>query len=449
MTSETCPHCLLTFTHAEKHVELCKVNQPYVQINKTQCVLCMKTFKNEEILYAHFRIKHPFVGKNAGQRRCSLCLNYVSALPEHLKLCQRVFEFSNLQELACQICQKKFRDQRNLYYHIDKHLQANEGPKRTITGMKIALRSKGKSNGKYFICPHCSKPKQTANFERHEELCKLLLPYIIKQKQCGICLKKTKNRTFLFRHFQSSHPELTKNAGHQCPLCMNHYSNDEHLKLCKKLIHFANIKDFSCKVCQRKCLNRGQLYTHIKHYHMKDVENHVLSLIQNKLSKERKLYSKISDYYQCLMCNYSFTSKYALIEHIISLHDKVLNDDIEQGNIRPRDESIVEYNNAKSGELPMENVSMISPEVKKEIIEEIIEESKVESQMEIFESQMEVKEEIKQEYEAENQIDIIHKTETKSMETGFFKCQICPKAFSSEQLVKMHVQIFHKISITN
>ena len=138
-----------------------------------------------------------------------------------------------------------------------------------------------------YVCSYCSKPYEIKIFERHEELCKVFFPYTMKKHKCGLCFKKTKSRSLLFEHFNHAHPELINNAGiwHQCSLCLNHFSIDskaEHIETCKKLINFANMKTFSCRVCQKKCMNSIHLYTHIKGKHLEYVENPVLSLAFSK-----------------------------------------------------------------------------------------------------------------------------------------------------------------------
>ena len=116
MNHEECPHCFMTLQQKslEKHEKICKLNQPYV-INKTQCSLCMKKYETISLLYIHFRRNHPEVGQNVGQSQCPVCQNYfTSVFQQHLSLCQRAFEFANLQEMKCKICQMKYSEQNNL-----------------------------------------------------------------------------------------------------------------------------------------------------------------------------------------------------------------------------------------------------------------------------------------------------------------------------------------------
>ena len=316
----------------------------------------------------------------------------------------------------------------------------------------VLIRQKsGKKSGKKrgcHICSYCSKPYEIKIFERHEELCKVLHPFIVKSNECGLCFKKLKNRKLLTLHFLNVHPELIKNAGnlHQCSLCLIHISidsKDEHIKSCKKLINFANMKTFSCKLCEKKCLNPIDLYAHIKEYHLGYVENPVIILAYSKredqedhdsVQDERKMYSKINDHYQCLLCSDSvIILKETLIEHLKLSHKKVLRDDIEQENAGPKDESIIGHKNVESGEL---SISMISPDVKKEIIKE----SEFESQIKIInESLIEVNEEILsleiiEEPEEKTQMDMMVEILTKSNETKngekLHQCSICLNHFS-------------------
>ena len=588
----SCSSCFKKFPSwtIKKHEHVCKIVQPLI-VNENQCRLCWKRCDNG--LFTHFHINHPELVNITKKEQCPICSNHFSVQTfnervgiGHLNLCRRVFNFANLENLSCKICQNQYDFQAKLYSHIhrkhpeevDEYILSQEKPEKMIavdkksgietfytklsdryhcfkcnisckckgtftdhlkidhnkrlqndltfdeeeddssnedenlvmfftkdhknielpseivtvnnpqaeneenlepmekvneksdsylekskklknldkfankdkisksyinnikaqkTLSKVAkiksklakeerlcqerkpkkkLFTQGKARkGKTFIsvCVHCLEPHSLQNIEKHEEICKIIQPYIINKNQCNICLKKLKKKGWLINHFRMAHPEVAQNLGKtKCPVCFNHFSiykQDSHERSCKKYHRFAHLHNFSCKFCGNAYKSQCKVYSHIEQNHLQEVENHVSS------------------------------QKYLLKEHV-----KNPNLFLKE-NISPSNEMYVEcpeFENVESFHVDKEKKQ--EPEV--ENLMEIIDETKKKS------NEMIIGEE-NHEPEIENQMEIINETKNQSNANGIvlgtFKCQLCSEVFASMQEIELHIEVFHKISNTH
>ena len=139
--------------------------------------------------------------------------------------------------------------------------------------------------GKLVVCKNCSHsysfPSRKLE-ENHNERCKILVPFGLKDLKCTICPFETdSSKKFLF-HFSLKHPEksrsvpttphftenLPKNLFKNCQFCNDEIlvkSFEFHISQCQ---NFQALHDeHRCKLCFEQCPNIRETLIHIKKNH--------------------------------------------------------------------------------------------------------------------------------------------------------------------------------------
>ncbi|KAJ8866914.1 hypothetical protein PR048_032776 [Dryococelus australis] len=239
------------------------------------CEICGKIFSGGCVLNRHIRCVHR-TSKNGF--RCAKCKKFFRSLAEISTHFKRIH--LNVKQSECQICFKKFFDDKALLVHIRNHLDYRP-----------------------FTCSFCeatfySNRDMRAHKKIHEDL---KLP-------CSKCGKVFRNAHLLNAHSRYH----TGKCKYECASCgaafVKKASLRDHITT-----HFAT-KAFTCEHCDKAFWSRRHLFRH-RQVHTENYKCELCGRVCHALPMFEKHVLTHLDKYNCKNCGVEFTAVRKLQEH--------------------------------------------------------------------------------------------------------------------------------------
>ena len=403
-----CLHYVSVYTCNTEHLRVCKKVIEFANLQDYSCKICQQSLIDQKNLYLHIenhltKIELPSkrhkkfvqnytqVGESFQCSKCSVTCDSQDVMIDHLKLQKEVLRKTNQSNIEDNFVINAANSGLSteavnaLKESVSQSENFESEPHWEATAVNCPTDwKKIKTPKTLHFCPYCSKKFPSWSIKKHKQICQIVQPLIVNENQCRLCWKKCKNG--LHTHFNLFHPELIKNADkEQCPICSNYFPLEifknnrqtDHLSSCRRVINFADLENFSCKICHSKYDQQGKLYTHIQRKHSEVVEKYALSQ-ENSVKgnfKDKNLgielfYKRLSDRYHCFKCNISCKCKGTFIDHLKIDHNTKLREDltIEQEDLLNEDENLVLFytKDHKNNELPSEIITVNNLQVETE-----------------------------------------------------------------------------------
>lgn len=209
--------------------------QLHANDNPFSCSYCEKTFKTDFKLKAHTLVhtKRPFI--------CSEC-------NQDFRRKQNLVTHKKNVHHICPVCSERFQNQPELHQHRKVHM--SDG---TLSGLSFP---KSKVSGPLH-CPECNKTLKSERCLRNH------LKYHSGRRpfSCSICDETFTSNTRLKTHMKTHTGEGQRAS---CPVCRKRFR-----KQASVIAHMKSHRDkpFSCSVCERSYMDRGDLTLHLAHIH--------------------------------------------------------------------------------------------------------------------------------------------------------------------------------------
>ena len=390
-----CELCGKAFPHRSnmiRHVRLVHENKGILKPKNHQCGKCERTFYSKEKLLLHQEIRH-----NVTNFQCKICDKIFSlkatlkshTLSVHDKVkikcdfCPDVFsQRANMlrhikivhkkEKVQCLKCEKSFCDKSTMKLHVQSVHNVSKSKcdlceeifdlkPYMIKHMKIVHKNEIFGNEKGYKCDHCEKSFVSwKTFKRHM----VLIHEKSRDFKCEKCEKTFLWKPNLVRHIEIVH-EKVKN--HQCSQCNKQFSLIQSLESHVKAVHLK-IKDEQCNLCKKTFSNVGNLRRHCRLVHKisrkmwkdksselrgkvkfevhKNSSNHSTE-INNVKNEEKEVeipkepaIRQNPEFYQCNICDTSFSFKENYIEHMQGLHkkSKILDEELKSSIITVKEE---------------------------------------------------------------------------------------------------------------
>ncbi|XP_050540127.1 gastrula zinc finger protein XlCGF42.1-like [Daktulosphaira vitifoliae] len=206
--------------------------------------------------------------------------------------------------LICQMCNKTFKVQSHLDYHLLTHsgkkpYKCTDCEKCFFTKSKMIEHRIVHSVRSHF-CSICSK-----GFKRKRSLEIHLKTHVIEKPfQCITCSKYFKNKQCLKKHLIRKHSDI---KAYSCDICKRKFSLKDSLVSHKK-IHVGSTQ-FACYLCNQRFKEKRYLQRHLGTHNKKNVLN-------------------------CPMCMKEFTRKDNLDRHMRNTHLELENISNQEHTIR-------------------------------------------------------------------------------------------------------------------
>ncbi|XP_066601141.1 PR domain zinc finger protein 5-like isoform X2 [Prorops nasuta] len=271
-------------------------------INNLDCDICNKKFDKVDYLYRHLR-------KHTGEFICTTCL-VVFARKENL-ISHSCFTHRLNPEYECSYCQKTFIQKKYLKRHMVKHIATGKCKWCSHVFMSETDRKLHKCVAPNHECIQCKKKfvhkmHLTRHMKSHTAL-KVVQKKVKKKQMCKsvICEKcgdLFKNQHSLKQHLRSHGEKL-----YECDVCHSRFHRIGVLKE-HKAIH-RNVQ-VACSICEKKLKSKKALDIHMLLHGNKKYQCDKCDKIHG---------DKIT--YSCPHCPIQFTSKSSFDKHV-SYHVK-------------------------------------------------------------------------------------------------------------------------------
>ncbi|KAH1003731.1 hypothetical protein HUJ04_003601 [Dendroctonus ponderosae] len=254
------------------------------------CESCSKGFVTKHEYFKHMNYRH---GNNPNI--CDFCGRACydkAALINHLKTHELDY---NTEKFPCEICDKKFAQQRGLHQHF----------------LRIH-----KDGGQRYVCDICGKKIHSKDsLKNHVNMHKGT-----KSIQCPQC-----NKTFGLRSTMKQH--LLTHTGekpHSCPLCYKCFTQRGPLKAHLN-IHYGQ-KPFACELCEGRS---DILSVFLQEYDTKDFDDILIQcplcrkgFKNQKFLKKHMICHTDERPFVCPICNRAFKRAHEVKNHMISVHEQ-------------------------------------------------------------------------------------------------------------------------------
>ncbi|XP_059171073.1 uncharacterized protein LOC131952446 [Physella acuta] len=328
-----CDLCDRIFIRKEElnwHTPVCTTRQKIQQEGSAPCETCGEVF-SEWLAFKEHHMTHTH------PHRCDKCgKRFIKIGTLHNHKCEAIGETGADQTnlLACEICQKTFKNERYLSRHLSLHGQPefacefcgklftrkdylNDHQCRLPNGTTVRMVRK---KNRLFIkdnlaCPDCGK-----SFSSRSNMMKHLKVHGEKQAECHICRKKFHYENYLKLHIATVHE---KQYQLQCTHCGKVLFSKTGLIAHIKQFHADTIKLYPCPKCGKTFRQKGNMKTHlISHTKERAYKCDVCGKAfkyPDQLNRHR-LEHTLQQKYSCELCDKQFVRTYELRNHMRNYH---------------------------------------------------------------------------------------------------------------------------------
>lgn len=279
--------------------------------------------------------------------QCEFCSESFSCDQLLIDHCAR----KHTKDVKCQHCEKSFYWEKDLHFHMRKHIKKGRGYKCQIcTGLFIESKelkehmkmhdSEDAITDGSFPCDICDRKfKSNRTLQEHKKR--------FSHKQCEVCLEYFSSDATLFNHF-NVHVVQTA-PSYRCDQCDDIFSTKRLLKMHRKKHHLyecemcsaefqrkADIKShlrmectkrtlFHCSICKKSFLSEDNCNAHLRIRHF---ERNKCEFCSEKFLKRSELldhlnkHSDIEHPYQCQICLSTMTSRFIFNLHLKSHNNR-------------------------------------------------------------------------------------------------------------------------------
>ncbi|XP_053382432.1 uncharacterized protein LOC128549542 isoform X2 [Mercenaria mercenaria] len=317
-----CERCGKNFASKEEldgHKGLCETLEGIRLYGSGKCTVCFETFSNSKAFRNHFLSHtHPY--------HCDKCdkrFLRIGTLNSHDCEC--------LNESACNVCSKTFKNQTNL----DKHIKENGCMRYQCSACNEQFRSKSMAkdhnciieatedveaeivsiNNVREVCPTCGK-----SFSSKSNLTKHMILHGEKKYGCPHCAKFFHLDVYLKEHITCVHYNIFK---YQCNVCGRLLKSKTGLIAHTRIFHAKNAEVFPCTKCGKVFKQKGNLRSHM--YSHSKARNFKCDVCikafkyPDQLSRH-KLEHKLMPRLKCSHCDKEFLRTYDLKKHLQVYH---------------------------------------------------------------------------------------------------------------------------------
>ncbi|CAL8131567.1 unnamed protein product [Orchesella dallaii] len=343
------PECKICHKTFRAHTVLVRHNKSHSEIKEYLCVFCNKLFSGSTKLQEHIIVIHtkerPF--------KCNTC-ERLFPLEKHLKQHSRIH--SDKTYYDCPHCDKKFKQNASLYYHLKQfHLGGAAAMKKvccsvcntmvTANGLRRHIQSKH-TGERPFQCDICK-----LKFARQDQLkCHSRVHSDKTYYNCSECGETFKFLATLNLHIEQAHTSEENRRKFHCTHCKESFVSKNKLEthksqahgiqrsmnfeclFCGKKMHSSTSlenhyrmhlreKPFICKICGSSFDQRSNFNSHMN-IHDESYQKPLgcdrcprRFVDKGQLAVHLKIHDDIKDIF-CELCDKAFRSQYALHMHI-------------------------------------------------------------------------------------------------------------------------------------
>ncbi|XP_055842248.1 zinc finger protein 189-like [Episyrphus balteatus] len=206
------------------------------------CSQCDKSYTNQGNMERHVRSAHKLERKFQCYE-CGASFGRADILKMHM------FMHTDQRTIECKICQKKFKTNQSLHYHMRVH---KNKPVRVKKPKKDKPKSKSKSQ--IYLCDQCDKISR----HRTTHLNHMRTHTGDKPFKCSIC-----DKAFRTTSARTNHELLhTDKRPHTCKSCGLSFRQTSHLS--SHMLTHTGDKRHVCNVCQKAFAMRSNLVVHLR-----------------------------------------------------------------------------------------------------------------------------------------------------------------------------------------
>jgi acyl-CoA thioesterase len=374
-------------------------------IRRTECMFCKKVMRLVNY-YKHARIHHP----NEVQESWVKCSRCDDKFPNQDSVVRHSYRLHS--QKTCQPCNKVFKNG-GLY---QKHLRsAHSTDSESWVKVKCQFCKRSFKSQKSFLvharhehcdaiqqnwipCPDCQKcfPTQKGVLV-HKNVCSV----------CEYCNKLLENRIQLGNHVENNHPEEMSKSWTKCSACDENFraglSFNIHLSKCQP-------REVECQVCKKMFSTKKSMLAHVSANHPSNIhqaatEIETVDAIANQLAVELC-------WKQCKVCQVFLSEQAVLEEHMLDSHpSKVPN--IRQTECKFPTQDIVDQHSYQQHST--QKCQFCSEEFQTHSL-------------------------YHKHFRSAHAIEVSGNTEI----LNNYSCHLCDKQFTSEDLMRWHLKLFHK-----
>ena len=297
------------------------------KVYRVECQICKKSLQSNYI-YKHIEKVHKAKAVRKIDLKCPSC-DYEG--PSRRELKEHVIQNHNGKKFACNMCQRRFKENGNLKNHIKFTHMGVKDVKCTYCNFTTRQDSNMKehitalhSNIKTHKCPACDfKSAYARSVKNH-----IAVIHGTEKIACSLCDHVSTTKGALKYHNRSVHVEKQAKAIHQCPEC-DHKTHSGKSDLMRHInaIHKGE-KPLKCGQCDYATREKQSLKYHVKAVHDKNKDNHCphcgykTALPQALQTHIKRVHLKVRDK-KCPNCDYASYSQEHLTNHIKNVHEKL------------------------------------------------------------------------------------------------------------------------------
>lgn len=275
-----CVYCHETFKHHRQLVSHMLIHSS----GHLNCVMCDKKFKMQSSYQLHMVKIH---GNDAApiKSETSTTAN-ANTIPFNYR------EKPLISSFECYMCQKNFRERRQLRNHMKIHVQQPR------------------------LCLLCGiLCSGSTSMNRHM---KLHYPDETKSHICTICGKGFKIRQYMLRHRRKEHQVWADNQYPTCQVCGAKFDKKSLLHEHMKTHPFEETRNFICTICNHAARNSYNLRRHmLTHNQERSFECNIChKTFRDVYAKDHMKTHEDIRKHKCTVCSKKFKRAYALKQHM-------------------------------------------------------------------------------------------------------------------------------------